>query len=96
MRLFLIRRTQKNILSFQSGKKTQCRKKQKPYWIMEWRAVKEWTVSDYYRDGYTVTFGQLVLVEDGIHWAREYHAQLAWDFMKQFCRNEQGMIEQIK
>ena len=57
---------------------------------------KEWAVSDYYKDGYTVPFGQLILVEDGIHWARKHHAQLAWDFMKQFRRNEQGMIEQIK
>lgn len=56
---------------------------------------KEWTVLDYYKDGYTVPFGQLILVEDGTHWARKPHAQLAWDFMKQFRRNEQGMIEQI-
>ncbi len=56
---------------------------------------KEWAVSDYYKDGYTVPFGQLILVEDGIHWARTPHAQLAWDFMKQFRRNEQGTIEQI-
>ena len=39
---------------------------------------------------------RLMLVEDGIHWTRKHHAQLAWDFMKQFRRNEQGMIEQIK
>lgn len=56
---------------------------------------KEWAVSDYYKDGFTVPFGQLILVEDGIHWARKPHAQLAWDFMKQFRRNEQGTIEQI-
>ena len=36
-----------------------------------------------------------LLVEDRIHWARKRHAQLAWDFMKQFRRNEQGTVEQI-
>ena len=56
---------------------------------------KKWEISDYYKDGYTVPFGQLILVEDGTHWARKPHAQLAWEFMKHFKRNEQGVIEQI-
>ena len=38
---------------------------------------------------------RLIPEEDGIHWARKHHAQPAWDFMKQFRRNEQGMIEQV-
>ena len=57
---------------------------------------KTWTVSDYYKDGYDIPFGELILVEDGIHWARPQHAQLAWDFMKQFRRNDKGMIERVK
>lgn len=57
---------------------------------------KTWTVSKYYRDGYEIPFGQLILVEDGIHWARPQHAQLAWDFMKQFRRNSEGLIEVIE
>ena len=56
---------------------------------------KDWTVSNYHKDGFTVTFGQLILVQDGIHWARKPHAQLAWDFMKHFRRNEQGEIVEI-
>lgn len=57
---------------------------------------KAWTVSNYYKDGYDVPFGQLILVEDGIHWARLQHARLAWDFMKHFRRNESGRIELLK
>lgn len=56
---------------------------------------KAWTVSNYYKDGYSVPFAQLILVQDGIHWARKPHAQLAWDFLKQFRRNPDGSIEQI-
>ncbi len=57
---------------------------------------KTWTVSNYYKDSYDVPFGQLILVEDGIHWARPQHARLAWDFMKHFRRNESGQIELLK
>ena len=57
---------------------------------------KTWTVSDYCKDGFDVPFGQLILVEDGIHRARPQHAQLAWDFMKHFRRNESGRIELLK
>ena len=56
---------------------------------------KTWEISDYFKDGYNVPFGQLILVEDGIHWARQPHAQLAWDFMKHFRRSENGGVEQI-
>ena len=56
---------------------------------------KDWTVSNYRKDGFTATFGQLILVQDGIHWARKPHARLAWNFMKHFRRNEQGEIEEI-
>lgn len=55
---------------------------------------RKWTVSDYYKDGFDVPFGQLILAEGGIHWARPEHARLAWDFLKQFRRNEAGEIEQ--
>ena len=56
---------------------------------------KDWTVSNYRKDGFAAPFGQLILVQDGIHWARKPHAQLAWDFMKHFRRNEQGEIVEI-
>ena len=32
-------------------------------------------------------------MQDGIHWARRPHAELAWNFMKNFRRNENGEIE---
>ena len=54
---------------------------------------KKWTVSNYYKEGYDIPFGQLVLVEDGVHWARPQHGDLAWNFMKQFRRNDDGKIE---
>ena len=56
---------------------------------------KAWTISDYFKPGYSSPFGQLILVEDGIHWARPQHARLAWDFMKHFRRNADGIIEWI-
>ena len=56
---------------------------------------KDWMVSNYHKDGFTVPFGQLILVQDGIHWARKPHARLAWDFMKHFRRNKQGEIVEI-
>ena len=56
---------------------------------------KDWAVSNYYKEGYSVPFGQLILVQDGIHWARRPHAELAWNFMKNFRRNENGEIEMI-
>ena len=57
---------------------------------------KAWMVSNYYKDGYDVPFGQLILVEDGIHWARPQHAQLAWDFLKHLRRNENGTLELLE
>ena len=56
---------------------------------------KSWTVSNYDKAGYEIPFGQLILVEDGIHWARKPHAELAWAFMRQFRRNSDGQIEVI-
>lgn len=73
-----------------------------PYWgypandteVLQYEG-KDWTVSNYYKEGYSVPFGQLILVQDGIHWARKPHAELAWNFMKNFRRNENGEIEVI-
>ena len=74
-----------------------------PYWGYPERDASEltfdgktWTVSNYYKDGCDIPFGQLILVEDGIHWARPQHARLAWDFMKHFRRNESGQIERVE
>lgn len=74
-----------------------------PYWGYPGRETREltfegkaWTVTDFYKDGYEVPFGQLILVEDGIHWARPQHARLAWDFLKQFRRGEDGRIEVVR
>lgn len=57
---------------------------------------KQWIVSNYYKDDIDIPFGQLILVEDGIHWARPQHAGLAWDFLKHFRRNEDDTIEVLK
>lgn len=77
--------------------------KKTPYWgypeadtsLLAFKG-KTWTVSNYYKEGYNTPFGQLILVEDGIHWARPQHARLAWEFMKVFRRNETGVIEIVE
>ena len=56
----------------------------------------KWQVSDYYKDGYEVPFAELVLIEDAAHIPHDYHAEIAWKFLKNFKRNKAGRIEVIK
>lgn len=51
-----------------------------------------WTVNDYYKDGYTYPFAQLIMIDRAQHVMHSNHAELAWDFFKHFLRNREGII----
>lgn len=74
-----------------------------PYWGYEpdethtlTRGDREWQFSDYYKDGYTHPFAQLVLIEGAEHTPHQYEAQAAWQFLKQYSRNEKGEIVAVE
>ena len=48
--------------------------------------------NNYYKKGYSVPFAQLVIVEDSEHRPRKEEAEVAWDFFKNFKRNQDGEI----
>ena len=56
---------------------------------------KNWLISNYYKDGYKNPFGQLVLIENAKHKTHKYEATLAWNFLKNFARNEDGDIVEL-
>lgn len=56
----------------------------------------QWTVSDYYRDGYQSPFAQLILIDGAAHIPHSYHAEAAWAFFSHFKRNQNGVIEEIE
>lgn len=53
---------------------------------------REWQFNDYYKDGYPGAFAQLVLIEDAEHTPNQYEAEAAWEFLKQYARDEDGRI----
>lgn len=54
---------------------------------------REWRFDSYYKDGYSVPFSQLVIVEDSEHRPRKEEAEVAWNFFRNFKRNADGEIE---
>lgn len=54
---------------------------------------REWKFDNYYKDGYSVPFAQLVIVEDSEHRPRKEEAEVAWNFFRNFKRNADGEIE---
>ena len=54
-----------------------------------------WTFSNYYKDGYSVPLGQLVLIEGGKHELTEQKAFVAWDFLQHYARGENGALIQL-
>mgnify|MGYP004712463753 CR=1 FL=1 len=71
-----------------------------PYWgympdeseTVTWDG-REWQFNNYYKEGYSVPFAQLVIVEDSEHRPRKEEAEMAWNFFKNFKRNQDGEIE---
>lgn len=53
---------------------------------------REWQFNDFYKDGYSAVFAQLVLIEGADHTPNRYEAETAWEFLKQFARNGDGEI----
>ena len=49
----------------------------------------------YYKEGYTAPFAQLILIQGGVHTPHSYEAEVMWDFLKHFSRNENGEIVEI-
>jgi flavodoxin/poly(3-hydroxybutyrate) depolymerase len=74
-----------------------------PYWGYEpdnthtlTREDRGWQFSDYYKDGYAQPFAQLVLIEGAEHTPHQYDARAAWQFLKQYSRNEKGEIVAVE
>lgn len=54
---------------------------------------REWMIDNYYKEGYATPFAQLVIVEDNEHRPRQEEAEMAWNFFKNYKRNQNGKIE---
>lgn len=59
------------------------------------RSNVAWHVSDYDKSGYTHPFAQFVLIDDAAHVPHDYHATIAWDFLKHFKRNNNGKLVEV-
>lgn len=55
-----------------------------------------WTFSNYYKEGYTAPFAQLVLIEGAKHELNEYKAFVAWDFLRHYTRGEDGALVEVE
>lgn len=54
---------------------------------------REWTFSNYYKEGFHRPFAQLVLVEDEKHRTRPEEAEIVWEFFRHFRRTQDGITE---
>ena len=58
---------------------------------------QRWEISNYYKEGFSSAFAQLVLVEDAEHRPRQPEAEMAWNFFKNFRRDKDGrIVEEIR
>lgn len=53
---------------------------------------REWQVNNFYKDGYTVPFAQLVLIDGAGHQPNRSEADVSWEFFRHFARNGDGSI----
>lgn len=53
---------------------------------------REWQFCNYYKEGFSGPFAQLVTVEDSQHRCRPEEAAIAWRFFRQYQRGEDGGI----
>ena len=72
-----------------------------PYWGYEPSYTEEketdgtsLTISSYQKEGYQNPFAQLVLIDGETHRVHSYDAELAWNFMQKFQRNEDGSLSE--
>lgn len=54
---------------------------------------REWHFDNYYKEGFSEPFAQLVIAEDSEHRPRQEEADVAWDFFKNYKRSQDGKIE---
>jgi poly(3-hydroxybutyrate) depolymerase len=73
--------------------------RQVPYWGYEPSSVEtksidgvKITISSYQKEGYHNPLTQLVLIDGETHRVHPYDAELAWNFMKKFRRDERGRL----
>lgn len=52
----------------------------------------DWSVCEYYKDGFTSPFAELITVNDPKHQPRDGEAEIAWEFFRHFSRDENGKI----
>ncbi len=52
----------------------------------------EWQISSYYKDGYSDPIVQAVMLIGAGHSNADYMAQIAWDFMSNYARAEDGSV----
>lgn len=57
---------------------------------------RNWFISEFYKEDYKNPIGKLILRENAKHTKDKYSSTLAWDFMKNFARNENGEVVEIK
>jgi hypothetical protein len=56
---------------------------------------RNWQINNYYKQGYTAPFAQLVLIEGTDHRQNEYEASVAWDFLRHYARGEDGSVIEL-
>lgn len=52
----------------------------------------EWVFHDFYKDGYATPFIQLVTITGAGHANNDYMATVAWDFLSQYSRADDGSV----
>jgi poly(3-hydroxybutyrate) depolymerase len=55
---------------------------------------REWQINNYYKDSYSAPFAQFVLISEAGHTLNEYEATVAWDFFKNYVRDEDGSVKE--
>lgn len=53
---------------------------------------RTWQFCNYLKEGYQTPFAQLITVEDNQHRPRPEEAAIAWDFFRQYRRDESGQV----
>lgn len=53
---------------------------------------REWGINDFYKDGYTAPFAQLVLIDEASHQPNTSEADVSWEFFRNFSRDMDGSI----
>lgn len=84
------------------GPATQPNYDETPYWgykpddtRSEILNDRQWQFCDYYKEGFSAPFAQLVTVEDSEHRCRPEEAGIAWAFFRQYQRGEDRSVREF-